>query len=89
MDSPLQVEDQKKGRKIRCPTLVIYSEAYLGARYDILAVWNDWAEGSKGEKGLRTMVIENGVGHFMCEEVPEEAPEGVVVWVKNVLGVGC
>lgn len=90
VDSPLQVKDQEEGRKIRHPTLVIYSEAYLGARYDVLAVWNDWVEGSK-EKGarLRAMAVGNGVGHFLCEEAPEEVTKGVVEWVRDVLGVGC
>lgn len=91
VDAPLQAKDQEEGRKIRYPTLVIYSEAYLGARYDVLAVWNDWVGGSKEEKGkrLRTMAIGNGVGHFMCEEAPEEVTKGMVEWVRDVLGVGC
>lgn len=91
VDAPLQVKDQEEGRKIRHPTLVIYSEAYLGARYDVLAVWNDWVEGSKEEKGvgLRAMAVGNGVGHFLCEEAPEEVTKGVVEWVRDVLGVGC
>lgn len=91
VDAPLQVNDQEEGRKIRHPTLIIYSEAYLGARYDVLAVWNDWVEGSKGGEGtrLRTMAVGNGVGHFMCEEAPEEVTKGVVEWVRGVLRVNC
>lgn len=91
VDAPLQVNDQEEGRKIRHPTLIIYSEAYLGARYDVLTVWNDWVEGSKGGEGtrLRTMAVGNGVGHFMCEEAPEEVTKGMIEWVRGVLGVNC
>lgn len=91
VDAPLQVKDQEEGRKIYCPVLVVYSETYLGARYDVLAVWNDWVEGSKGENGtrLRAMAVGNGVGHFLCEEAPEEVTKGMVEWVRGVLGVDC
>lgn len=91
VDAPEQEQDQKEGRKIKCPTLVVYSEAYLGARYDVGAVWNDWVGGSKGGKGagLRTLAVGNGAGHFLCEEVPEEVTKGVVKWVREVLGVDC
>lgn len=88
VDAPEQEKDQKEGRKVMCPTLVVYSEAYMGTRYNVREVWNDWVDGSKGAK-LRTLAVGNGAGHFFCEEVPEEVTKGVVGWIREVLGVDC
>jgi hypothetical protein len=67
-DSQLQEEDQKEGRKIESVVLVLFSKGYLGGRYDVEKVWNDWM----GENGkLEVHGIERGVGHFLAEEDPE------------------
>lgn len=88
IDAPQQEEDQNEGRKIQCPTLVLYSEIYLGSRYDVGKVWNDWVEGGKGVEGrLETRAVGNGVGHFLCEEAPEEIVDGAMGWIRGVLGV--
>lgn len=85
VDAPEQVADQKKGRKISCPTYVLYSEGYLGSRYEVGKVWNDWVDGGKGL--LRVEGVGNGVGHFLCEEAPEEVTNGVLRWIRKSLGV--
>jgi hypothetical protein len=59
-DSKLQEEDQKEGRKIESDVLVIYSNDYLGARYDVRQVWSEWT----GKGRLEVLGIEGGVGHF-------------------------
>ncbi|OAL25822.1 hypothetical protein AYO20_10377 [Fonsecaea nubica] len=79
-DDDLQREDQKAGNKIRIPTLVVYSEAYIGATYDVEPIWRDWcAEGTK----LETKAIGDGVGHFLPEEAPEETAEVMNTWIKQ------
>ncbi|KAH8155854.1 uncharacterized protein LAJ45_00866 [Morchella importuna] len=85
VDAPEQVADQKGGRKINCPTYVLYSEGYLGSRYEVEKVWNDWVHGSKGL--LSTKGVGNGVGHFLCEEAPEEVTNGLLGWIRKYLGV--
>jgi hypothetical protein len=74
-DSKLQEEDQKEGKKIENDVLVIYSQAYLGARYDVKQVWSEWM-GRKGK--LQVLGIEGGVGHFLAEEEPAETSAAVI-----------
>ncbi|KIW24959.1 uncharacterized protein PV07_10635 [Cladophialophora immunda] len=79
-DDDLQREDQKAGNKIRIPTLVIYSESYIGAAYNVESTWRDWcADGTK----LETKAIGDGTGHFLPEEAPEETAEIMNIWLKQ------
>lgn len=78
-DVQAQVEDQGAGRKIRVPVLVMYSEGYLGRRYDVPGEWRDWVDGAAA---VKVWPVGEGVGHF----IPEEAPEGSVSGVREWLG---
>ena len=58
--------DRRAGRRIACPTLVLWSlrddlEQLYG---DVLAVWKPWAPNCRG-RGV-------DCGHHMAEEAPEE-----------------
>jgi haloacetate dehalogenase len=62
-------EDQAAGRRVRCPTLVVWAlqddmEELYG---DPLAVWRDWAD------DLRGATIDSG--HHMAEEKPAQLAE--------------
>ncbi|KIV90854.1 hypothetical protein PV10_05460 [Exophiala mesophila] len=81
-DDDLQRQDQKVGNKIRIPTLVVYSEAYLGAAYDVEATWKAWCDESTT---LETKPIGDGAGHFLPEEAPEETAAIVNTWIKQWL----
>ncbi|KAF2108721.1 Alpha/Beta hydrolase protein [Lophiotrema nucula] len=81
VDIDQQVEDQEKGRKIGCPLLLIYSEGYLGGRYDVPAEWADWV--SEGVE-IKTKALGNGIGHFGAEEAPKESAQAIVGWLKEL-----
>lgn len=61
-----QKYDQENNRKIPCKTLVIYSADYLGSRFDLKEVWNDWMN---SPSLLHVEGISNA-GHFIAEETP-------------------
>jgi pimeloyl-ACP methyl ester carboxylesterase len=76
-------EDQKAGRKIEKPLLLLYSAAYIGSRFDFDfgAVWKEWvADGVK----IRNHGLENGIGHFGAEEAPEECARVIGEWLREV-----
>lgn len=80
VDAAEEEADKVEGRKIGVPTLVLFSKAYLGARYDVEGVWREWVEeGKLVARGLE------GVGHFLFEEDPELAYGIVRGWVEDVL----
>lgn len=41
-DVELHEADQKRGRKVETNVLAIYSKDYLGKRYDVKEVWEEW-----------------------------------------------
>lgn len=69
-----QEADQRDGRKVDCDVLVVYSETYLGSRYDLRKVWKEWVSG-KG--ALDVQGVGGGVGHFMAEEAAAEVAGAV------------
>ena len=73
-DSQLQVEDQKEGRKVDVDVLAIYSAGYLGDRYDVRKVWEEWM----GKGSLEVEAIGKGCGHFIAEEAPEKTAAAIV-----------
>jgi pimeloyl-ACP methyl ester carboxylesterase len=83
-DLVAQEKDQKEGRKIDVPLLLLYAKDSIGKRFDFKTVWNGWVEEGVEvrEHGLR-----EGVGHFGAEEAPEECGEVIGEWLKG-LGVG-
>ena len=76
-DIKLQEEDQRAGRKIDVDVLAVFSRDYLGKRYDVRAVWEEWVSESAKEK-LEVLGIGGGVGHFIAEEAPEEVAKAIV-----------
>jgi hypothetical protein len=78
-DSKLQVEDQKEGRKIDIDVLAIYSSEYLGGRYDVRKVWEEWM----GKGSLEVEGIEEGCGHFVAEEASERTAAAIVTFYEK------
>lgn len=72
-DITQQEEDQRAGRKLEVDVLVLYSAGYLGSRYNVEEVWNQWM----GNAFLETDGFKDGVGHFMPEEAPERTAEAI------------
>jgi haloacetate dehalogenase len=57
-------EADRGRRRIACPLLVLWAgRGELGAWYDVLAVWRDWADDVRG----RAL----DCGHYLAEEAPE------------------
>lgn len=77
----LQKRNQAQRKKIEIPMLVVYSESYLGTRYDISKVWKDWV-GPKGR--LKTEGLDGGVGHFFAEEAPERTAKAITGFVDSL-----
>jgi haloacetate dehalogenase len=65
IDCDHDAADQKAGRRIRCPLLVLWgAQARLEQWYDTLAVWRGWADDVCG----RSL----DCGHYLPEEQPNE-----------------
>ncbi len=65
IDCDYDAADQKAGRRIRAPLLVLWgAQARLEQWYDTLAVWRGWADNVRG----RSL----DCGHYLPEEQPEE-----------------
>lgn len=80
-DLEAQEEDQKAGRKIEKPLLLIYGKDFIGKRYDFGTVWNDWVgEGVE----ITQYGLEDGIGHFGAEEAPEECAKAIGEWLKGL-----
>jgi pimeloyl-ACP methyl ester carboxylesterase len=79
VDVAEQEEDQKAERKIKVPLLLVYSEGYIGKRYDVPQEWADWVD--EGVK-IDSKALGDGIGHFGAEEAPEETAEAIKVWIK-------
>jgi len=80
-DVEQQEDDQKNGRKIGIPLFLLYSENYIGGRYEFPAVWKDWVlEGVD----VQHHALGNGIGHFGAEEAPEESARVVGKWLKGI-----
>jgi pimeloyl-ACP methyl ester carboxylesterase len=82
-DVEAQVSDREKGRRIEVPVLLIYSKDYIGSRYDMGEVWNEWiAEGVKIDR----CELGGGVGHFGVEEAPGESAKALGDWIEKLKG---
>ncbi|OAL01157.1 alpha/beta-hydrolase [Phaeosphaeriaceae sp. SRC1lsM3a] len=80
-DLEAQEEDQKAGRKIEKPLLLIYGKDFIGKRYDFGTVWNDWV--GKGVE-ITQHGLGDGIGHFGAEEAPEECANVIGEWLKGL-----
>jgi pimeloyl-ACP methyl ester carboxylesterase len=74
-----QSEDMEAGRKINVPTLVMFSEAYLGKMHDVATTWMEWIE--EGVK-YRSVGIGGNKGHYLPEENPDQINKRVLEWVR-------
>ncbi len=72
-DAELQEWDQKSGAKLDVNVLAVYSADYLGKRYDVRKVWEEWM----GDGKLDVLGIGDRCGHFIAEEAPEKTAEAI------------
>jgi haloacetate dehalogenase len=57
--------DREAGRRIRCPTMLLWGKRYLSAKTrEPLEIWRTWAD------DVREVALD--CGHFVAEEQPEE-----------------
>ncbi|KAF2731451.1 alpha/beta-hydrolase [Polyplosphaeria fusca] len=81
VDVDRERENQEKGRKIGVPVLVMYSETYLGSRYDMPKVWAEWvAQGVD----VKYVAVGDESGHFLPEEAPEVTASEINGWLKGL-----
>ncbi len=67
--------DASAGRRIGCPTLVLWGElGFVGQAYDVLGVWQKYAADVSGHA--------IGGGHFL----PEEQPDATLAALRDFLG---
>jgi pimeloyl-ACP methyl ester carboxylesterase len=82
-DLEAQEHDQKEGKKIGKPLLLLYGADFIGKRYEFPEVWRDWVEDGVQ---ITDHGLGNGIGHFGAEEAPEECARVVNEWVKGLNG---
>ncbi|CAK4030073.1 Fluoroacetate dehalogenase [Lecanosticta acicola] len=73
-----QEKDQKEGRKVATPTLIIYSASNLGRMHDVPKTWSNWIEGEVRYEG-----VPDGFGHYLPEECPERITPLVLEWIAK------
>jgi len=76
-----QDEDQKAGRKVGVPILVMFSKAKLGARTDVAEEWKAWVQPGVDYEGVG---VGEGFGHYLPEEAYEIVLENVFKFIKKV-----
>jgi haloacetate dehalogenase len=75
-DATADEADLKAGRKIACPTLVLWGTDYVAKRAaSPLDVWQDWCDDVRGESIVS--------GHFLAEEAPEEVLKALVPFLSG------
>ena len=75
-----QEGDQKAGRKVSVPLMVLYSAASLGKMHgDAEAKWRDWVSGD-----LKCIAIGDGHGHYLPESCPDVVTKHVIEWISKV-----
>jgi len=79
-----QAEDQKRGKKIAVPTLVMFSKAKLGAGLDVEKIWQDWVEPGVHYQGIG---VGDGHGHYLPEEAYDHVSGAIGNFMKR-LGLG-
>ncbi|KAG9562993.1 alpha/beta hydrolase, partial [Aureobasidium melanogenum] len=67
-EPPLQEADQREGRKIQSPALVMWSKARLGKMHggDLGSIWREWVQDA-------SLLTAEGVGDDVGHYLPEEA----------------
>jgi haloacetate dehalogenase len=68
------VDDEEDAEvRLRCPTLVLWSEIGLGSEYDVAEIWRERAP------DLRVRALD--CGHFIAEERPDETAEELLAFL--------
>jgi len=82
-DEPnMQEDDQKNGRKIAVPTLVMWSLARLGKMHgDLKPIWNEWIEDGVD---FQAVGCGDGVGHYLPEEATDVVASNMTGFLKRV-----
>ncbi|KAH8820129.1 putative Fluoroacetate dehalogenase [Xylogone sp. PMI_703] len=75
-----QRKDQEQGRKLDMDTLLIYSDDYIGKRYNMEKVWMDWM----GKGKLDITPVRDSIGHFVAEEAPETTASAIAAFYNRV-----
>ncbi|KAK4541013.1 hypothetical protein LTR36_008382 [Oleoguttula mirabilis] len=73
-----QEADQKAGKKVKAPTLIIYSANNLGRMHDVDAEWPKWVDGE-----LKCVGVADGIGHYIPEEAPDQVAKLILEWVDK------
>lgn len=77
-DRRLDEDDLAAGRKIACPTFVLWSKDYLGARgFNPLEVWRAWCGGSLDGAAIAS-------GHFLAEENPKDTLASLIPFLGSL-----
>src|SRR6266403_5629370 len=77
IDLEMDEEDEKAGRKIECPVLVLWGEnGALGKLGDVLKVWRQYARAPVQGRALDS-------GHYLAEEQPEEVLQELLRFFAN------
>lgn len=76
-----QDEDQKAGRKIDVPLMVMFSKTMLGSRIDVAKEWKDWVK--EGTPYQPVGVDE--YGHYLPEEAHDIVSGNILTFVKYSL----
>lgn len=75
-----QRKDQEQGRKLDIDTLLIYSDDYIGKRYNMEKVWGEWM----GTGKLEIVPIGDSIGHFVAEEAPETTTSAIASFYERI-----
>jgi hypothetical protein len=82
-DVEKEQNDQKEGRKIEVPLMLLYSEEGIGSRFEFPGVWKEWV----GEGvSIQSHGLGKGVGHFGPEEAPQECADVIKGWLAKLNG---
>ena len=71
---------QKEGKYVEVPTLLLYSAANLGTRYNMKEIWEKFVNNKVTAHG-----VGDGAGHFVNEEKPEECAQVLLEWLKKII----
>ncbi|EXJ87755.1 hypothetical protein A1O1_04681 [Capronia coronata CBS 617.96] len=76
-----QEEDQKAGRKVAVPLLVMFSQAKLGSRIDVQGIWKEWVAEGVDYEGFG---VGHGYGHYLPEEAFDVVSDKIEAFLNKV-----
>lgn len=76
IDCAHEVADRQAGRRIGCPTLLLWSaHGLVGRAFDPLGTWREWCDNLQGEA--------LDCGHFLPEERPDEVLAALISFLEQ------